>query len=439
MGWARVLLVLDKNLASLRQEAVVTTGTVKESLFWWRYFRRVYAELNDEFIGDWGEDEDDEDSYDEEGFDEAYDAISGPGHARELEMARIDSELGQRAQQERMQQQKTQPRAPPQMAPPEVQKAVADRDLSRLQQLITDRTLANTIFDGQKGFTLLHIAVLQENSPMARHLIDCGAAVDPVSIHQVTPFLAAAARGNLDLTRMLVQAGCNINIPAQNGALAVQFTEAKGIHAVSGYLRAIYTLKAASMGGDPPMTADALIQKMAAHMQSRLKQLQAQRQQKLRQQQQKQQAMAMQHAARSRQLEDAQATAEMDRQRQQVHAELRLAAAADANGDETTDRVTDAGSSDVNDSKIQDSESTTMEMQKENETQMDISQEQGVQAIALQPGQDSAQQEDDQETKAVRLDRVTSSDEPQGETEVGKRDKMTSSAVSEPENADALD
>ena len=24
----------------------MTTGTVKESLFWWRYFRRVYTELN---------------------------------------------------------------------------------------------------------------------------------------------------------------------------------------------------------------------------------------------------------------------------------------------------------------------------------------------------------------------------------------------------------
>ena len=54
----------------------------------------------------------------------------------------------------------------------------------------------------------------------------------------------------------------------------MQFAEAKGLRSVGGYLRAIYTLKAEDMGADPPLTADALIQRMATHMQNRLMQLQ---------------------------------------------------------------------------------------------------------------------------------------------------------------------
>ena len=59
----------------------------------------------------------------------------------------------------------------------------------------------------------------QENMPIAQHLLEMGAAVDDVSIHLVTPFFAAAAKGNLPFVRLLVQAGCNINIPAQNGCV----------------------------------------------------------------------------------------------------------------------------------------------------------------------------------------------------------------------------
>ena len=100
----------------------------------------------------------------------------------------------------------------------------------------------------------------------------------------------------------------------------MQYTEAKGLHEVAGYLRAIYELKAQGMGGD--ITADDLIQRMATHMKTRLAQMQAQREQRARQQQAKHQHMANQQEARSRQLAVAQATAQMDRQKKEVHAEL---------------------------------------------------------------------------------------------------------------------
>jgi hypothetical protein len=115
MRWARVLLVLDNGLATLRQEAVVATGTVKESLFWWRYFRRVFNELNDDDASDWddeenwGDDEEDDESDSEDGED--YQAAGrGPGHPvhtdtmrparpQDVAAARADVKHAQHAQQ----------------------------------------------------------------------------------------------------------------------------------------------------------------------------------------------------------------------------------------------------------------------------------------------------------------------------------------------------
>eukprot|EP01050_Picozoa_sp_SAG11_P020325 SAG11_NODE_3404_length_2466_cov_4.031686_1_plen_397_part_00 len=163
MGWARVLLVLDKGLASLRQEAVVSSGAVKESLFWWRYFRRVYMELNDEFE-DWDDDSEDYEDEDDEDYigDEIGDGGGGMGRAGLLAMVRADIELAQRARQRmRMQHQGSQQRPQAQLAPPAVRQALSEQNLARFQELVSEPAHANAIFDPQKGFTLLHIAVLQ--------------------------------------------------------------------------------------------------------------------------------------------------------------------------------------------------------------------------------------------------------------------------------------
>jgi len=215
-----------------------------------------------------------------------------------------------------------------------------DQDTPRILELVHDSRTANSILDVPKRFTVLHVAVLQDNTPVIEHLLKHGAHTDPLSVHGVTPLFAAVARGKLRAVQLLIGAGANVNLPAGNGDLPVQHAEARAraelettqgadgvgegfepepepddgddgggddddgeggegtggpgaapqYAEVAQFLRAIYEEKAEEMGGG--MTADALIERMAlVWNQRRQKHMAVMRQQQQQHQQQRQAEM----------------------------------------------------------------------------------------------------------------------------------------------------
>jgi hypothetical protein len=52
-------------------------------------------------------------------------------------------------------------KAQPQLAHAQLRQALSEQDVNSVMELVSDRKKANAVFDPQKGFTLLHIAVLQ--------------------------------------------------------------------------------------------------------------------------------------------------------------------------------------------------------------------------------------------------------------------------------------
>ena len=361
MQWAKVLLELDRGLAALCAQ-VKSSRLMPEPLFWVRYFASVHDELNwggeddqSDEISDEDEEQDeedeqehelgkDEDDYEDADADDDDDDGGGGGqqmqHVHQLPPPNVGQQHGQQRGQQRGQR-----RQQLAIASFPLKQAMKDQDTPRILELVHDSRTANSILDVHKRFTVLHVAVLQDNTPVIEHLLKHGAHTDPLSVHGVTPLFAAVARGKLRAVQLLIGAGANVNLPAGNGDLPVQHAEARAraeLEAAHGadavgegfepepepelddgddgggddgegggggggggggadaapqyaevaqFLRAIYEEKAEEMGGD--MTSDALIERMAmVWNQRRQKHAAAMRQQQQQQQQRQAQMQA---------------------------------------------------------------------------------------------------------------------------------------------------
>lgn len=98
--------------------------------------------------------------------------------------------------------------------------AILKRNIGICRQIISggsDPTmLANLYWDPAKRFTLLHYAAAQNAVPFAQLLLANGARPDVQSLppHGFTPLFLAASHGFLEVVKMLVEAGADIEIPA---------------------------------------------------------------------------------------------------------------------------------------------------------------------------------------------------------------------------------
>jgi hypothetical protein len=238
MQWAKVLLELDQGLAGLCAK-VKANRLMPEALFWIRYFASVHDELNwadgddsDELSDDdpdyerdrvLGVDEDGDDYYEDEDEDDDgfEDQGSLGGHpSQQMQQVQLPPPQPQQLPQPQLQQQR---RRQVSVASFPLKQAMKDQDTERVLELVHDSRTANSILDVAKRFTLLHVAVLQDNNPVIEHLLKHGAHTDPLSVHGVTPLFAAVAKGKLRAVQLLVGAGANVNLPASNGCVACSF------------------------------------------------------------------------------------------------------------------------------------------------------------------------------------------------------------------------
>jgi ankyrin repeat protein len=134
--------------------------------------------------------------------------------------------------------------------PSDVFEAAAVGDADRLGVLLDlDPSLAGAY--AEDGFTPLHLAVFFRHPAAARLLVHRGAAVDAVAGNpsRVRPLHSAAAGGDLDCVRLLVEAGAEPG-PVQHGGYTP-------LHAVAqrGDAQGVRLLLAA--GADPAAKTDA--------------------------------------------------------------------------------------------------------------------------------------------------------------------------------------
>jgi hypothetical protein len=298
LQWAKVLLEMDGGLAALYAD-VKAGRQLPDRLFWMRYFTYIREEML--WAEDEGEDDGEDFAYDEEDgyedFGNEYEG-AGPDEAEEEEweardqrpylqhegIARMNGPQDDQTSPERgsvapLPSAPAPARAPPPqpaMAPFPLKQALKARDVDRVMEMVHDSRTANSMVDA--NHTLLHVAVLQNDTQLVEHLLVRRANVNAVSVHGDPPLFAAVCHGNLAMVELLVGAGANVNLPAANSRLAVQQAEmlAATAHtseartavadgdvdhaAVSLFLREIYQAKAAQIGN---VTADELFVRLA--------------------------------------------------------------------------------------------------------------------------------------------------------------------------------
>jgi ankyrin repeat protein len=92
------------------------------------------------------------------------------------------------------------------------------------------------------GATALHFAVTAYYPAatvlsLTRRLIDCGAAVDAPTKRGITPLMRAVLARRPDVVRLLLTAGANPLLPAQDGESALEIAERTGQREVAAVLR----------------------------------------------------------------------------------------------------------------------------------------------------------------------------------------------------------
>lgn len=103
-------------------------------------------------------------------------------------------------------------------APEDVFEAAAVGDVARLGALLDeDPTRVGTF--AEDGFTALHLAAFFRHVGALRLLLERGAPVDVVATNpmQVRPLHSAAASGETEAVRLLVEAGADVNARQQGG------------------------------------------------------------------------------------------------------------------------------------------------------------------------------------------------------------------------------
>lgn len=89
------------------------------------------------------------------------------------------------------------------------------------------------------GFTLLGYTCFFGQEALAAYLIDSGANVDLASSNdfKVAPIHSAVAISNINLTKLLIEQGANINARQQGGFTALQAAVKNGSHEIERLLR----------------------------------------------------------------------------------------------------------------------------------------------------------------------------------------------------------
>lgn len=86
----------------------------------------------------------------------------------------------------------------------------------------------------------LHSAVAKENLELCKLLIDYGVNINAPQMQNVTALHSAAHRGNLKLVKLLVENGANSKLEMDNGDTALSIAEKDGHKEVKAYLEAIF-------------------------------------------------------------------------------------------------------------------------------------------------------------------------------------------------------
>ncbi|WP_228237297.1 ankyrin repeat domain-containing protein [Allomuricauda sp. M10] len=82
----------------------------------------------------------------------------------------------------------------------------------------------------------MHAAVAKNNVELCKLLISKGADVNAPQMQQVTPLHSAAHRGNLEMVNLLVENGAQINLKMENGDTALSIAQRDGHTDVIAFL-----------------------------------------------------------------------------------------------------------------------------------------------------------------------------------------------------------
>lgn len=72
--------------------------------------------------------------------------------------------------------------------------------------------------EGEKGYTLLHYAAIDNNAEKASLLIEAGAEIDAMDARGVTPLARAISKSSFEVAKLLIDAGANINVGRFEGS-----------------------------------------------------------------------------------------------------------------------------------------------------------------------------------------------------------------------------
>jgi ankyrin repeat protein len=89
------------------------------------------------------------------------------------------------------------------------------------------------------GYNALTGAVASRHNAIAKWLIENGADVNYRYAHGHSPFLEAAANGNLEIVKLLVAHGVDLQARTDAGKSALDFAQEKGHKELSEYLRSV--------------------------------------------------------------------------------------------------------------------------------------------------------------------------------------------------------
>lgn len=108
---------------------------------------------------------------------------------------------------------------------------------------------------GARDYEVASLAVGHRHSEVVRAWLDAGGNPDlPVNRHGLTPLMHAARAGNLEIVKLLVEAGADINLRDEEGGTALSIAGEEGNLEVYEYLReraSEETRREASFGRDP--------------------------------------------------------------------------------------------------------------------------------------------------------------------------------------------
>ena len=88
----------------------------------------------------------------------------------------------------------------------------------------------------EHGMTNLHEAAANGDALTVLQLLLSGASVNAPSVEGVTPLMCAAAWGHVEVARILIEHGANIDLTDRRGATAYEIAGEKGENHMASFL-----------------------------------------------------------------------------------------------------------------------------------------------------------------------------------------------------------